>query len=158
MKTIIILLLATVFSTESKSASLEVARGVYTHHFIDYGTPRNEDNKLIALSYRFDNDWGVLSANFTNSYDVNTTALAITYSVIKYKAIELELVTGIMKGYTEWELHDKLCPFGENSDYCFLIAPKLSVELFSYKGVTPKLSALLIGKAVAVTIGVSYEF
>jgi len=143
----------------SSAASLELASGVYTEHLEEYNTERNENNDLIAFNYRFtDSDWGLLAANFTNSYDIKTNALAVTYSVIKYRAVEFELVLGLMKGYTEWELHDKLCPFGEESDTCFLVAPKLSIELFNYNGVAPKVSALLMGDAVIVTVGVSYEF
>ncbi len=151
--------IAMLYPLPSDAAQLEIARGVYTEHLEEYNTERNEDNSLIAFNYRFtDSDWGLLAANFTNSYDIKTNALAVTYSVIKYKAVEFELVVGVMKGYTEWELHDKLCPFGEEAEYCILIAPKLSVELFNYKGVAPKVSALLMGDAVIVTVGVSYEF
>jgi hypothetical protein len=145
--------------TPASSATLELASGVYTHHLEEYNTERNEDNSLVAFNYRFtDSDWGLLAANFDNSYDIKTNALAVTYSVIKYRAAELELVVGVMKGYTEWELHDKLCPFGEGVEYCLLIAPKLSIELFNYNGVAPKVSALLMGRAVIVTVGVRYEF
>ena len=144
---------------KAKASSVELSIGVYTHHFVEYNTVRNEDNNLIAFNYRFtDSDWGLLGTNFTNSYDIKTNALAVTYSVFKYRAVEFEMIVGMMKGYTEWELHDKLCPFGVDSDYCFLIAPKVSIELFNYKGMAPKVSALLMGRAVIVTVGVSYEF
>ena len=156
---VIVATIAMLLPLPSNAAKLEIARGVYTYHLEEYNTVRNEDNNLIAFNYRFtDSDWGLLGTNFTNSYDIKTNALAVTYSALKWRAVELELVVGVMKGYTEWELHDKLCPFGEDSDYCFLIAPKLSVELFNYKGVTPKVSALLMGEAVIVTVGFSYEF
>lgn len=147
------------YMAETKAAEFELAGGIYTTHTEEYDTERNEDNNLIALTYRFDDsDWGLLGANFTNSYDIKTNAIAVTYSVIKWRALELELVGGVMKGYTEWELHDKMCPFGEDSDICFLISPKLSLELFSFEGVTPKVSVLMMGDAVIVTAGVSYSF
>jgi len=156
---IVVMCAALLWPFLTQAATLELASGVYTEHLEEYNTERNEDNDLIAFNYRFtDSDWGLLAANFTNSYDVKTNALAVTYSVIKYKAVEFELVVGVMKGYTEWELHDKLCPFGEDVEYCILIAPKLSIELFNYTGVAPKVSALLMGDAVIVTVGVSYEF
>ena len=154
-----ILLAVALTAINAQAATLELASGVYTHHLEEDNTERNEDNSLIAFNYRFtDSDWGLLATTFTNSYDIKTNALAVTYSVIKYRAVEFELVLGLMKGYTEWELHDKLCPFGEESDTCFLVAPKLSIELFNYNGVAPKVSALLMGDAVIVTVGVSYEF
>jgi hypothetical protein len=154
-----ILAAAALTAINAQAATVEIASGVYTQHIEEYNTARNEDNDLLALTYRFDDsDWGVLATTFNNSYDIETYGLALTYSVFKWRAIELEVIGGLMKGYTEWELHDKLCPFGEDSDYCFLIAPKLSLEVFTYKGVTPKVSVLLMGEAVMVTVGVSYKF
>lgn len=156
---ILVMCFAMLIPFMSIAANFEIAGGVYTEHLEEYNTERNEDNDLIAFNFRFtDSDWGLLGANFTNSYDIQTNALAVTYSVIKYSVVELELVFGLMKGYTEWELHDKLCPFGEESEICLLVAPKLSVELFNYNGVAPKISALLMGDAVIVTVGVNYEF
>lgn len=143
----------------SGAAEFEISSGIYTTHLEEYNTSRNENNNLIAVAYRFtDSDWGLLGSNFINSYDVQTNALAVTYSVIKYRALEFEMIVGMMKGYTEWELHDKLCPFGKDSDYCFLVAPKLSFEVLDYECIKPKLSVLLMGEAVIVTFGVSYEF
>lgn len=154
-----VVVIAVLTAINAQAATVELASGVYTHHIEEYNTARNEDNDLLALTYRFDDsDWGILATTFNNSYDVQTYGLALTYSVFKWRAIELELIGGVMKGYTEWELHDKLCPFGEEVEYCLLLAPKLSLEIFSYKGVTPKLSVLYMGEAVVVTAGVSYKF
>lgn len=156
---VVVVCAALLFPFTSSAKMIELSSGIYTNHLEEHNTERNEDNDLIAFNYRFtDSDWGLLGANFTNSYNIKTNALAVTYSVVKYLSVEVELVFGLMKGYTEWELHDKLCPFGENSEICLLIAPKISVELFNHNGIAPKVSALLMGEAIIVTVGVGYEF
>ena len=96
---IVVMCAALLWPFLSQAASFELASGVYTEHLEEYNTERNENNDLIAFNYRFtDSDWGVLATTFTNSYDIKTNALAVTYSVIKWRAVELELVLGLMKG------------------------------------------------------------
>ncbi|MEE8288921.1 MAG: hypothetical protein V3R25_05865, partial [Nitrosomonadaceae bacterium] len=118
-----------------------------------------EDNDLWVASYRFDDSkWGVLGATFQNSYYVDSTVVAATWSLFKLKAVEFEIISGLVKGYNEETVNSLMCPFGEDSDICFLIAPKVSIEIFTYKGFSPKLSAMWLGDALVIAAGVSYKF
>ncbi len=159
MLVITVIAAVVIMTNPAKAGEFELNYGISTNHFAEYGYKFNEDNNLWIASYKFDDsDWGVLGATFENSYYNDTIAVAATYSVYQFGAVEFSVLAGVLKGYTEADIGSTLCPLGADSDVCFMLAPKLSVEVFDYNGITPKLSVVVLGTAVVVTVGVSYEF
>jgi len=156
---ILVIIAWTIYPLIAKAGTFEMHYGLSTNHTENYEYKYNEDNNLWAASYRFnDSSWGVLGSKFDNSFYVESYAAAATYSLFEAGPVEFELLTGLLKGYTEIQLGSTLCPFGVDSDICFFIAPKLSLEVFDYKGFSPKVSAMILGNAFIVTAGFSYKF
>ncbi len=141
------------------SGSLEVTKGITTNH-VDSFEGYNEDNGMTVIEYDLpDSDWGVLVTKFNNSYYTDTIAIAGVYSVYEYKQFEVNVISGLMKGYTAEDIGNELCPLkGKASDICWFLAPRVLLSVYENKDYAVKASVLLFGTAIVTTVGLEYKF
>jgi hypothetical protein len=162
-----VVLIVLVISDKARAASIEIAGGVNTTHLLsstfryeDAGNTSdkafNENNKLLALSYKFDSGYGVMLAKFTNSYYNKTTALGLSYEYYNKDGLELSVIAGLTKGYTRYELGNLLCAIAD--DVCLFVAPVLGYTLVRGSGGSLKINSMLFSTAIVTTLSFSYEF
>lgn len=157
-KLILAATLSGALATTAQADTIEISKGIFTDHlgFNEY----NEDNDLKAIAYYFDDSkWGLSLAKFKNSYYNDTTAAGVSYNLYKGERFEFEVMGGLMKGYTARDSGKFFCPLkGDYEAVCWYVAPKGTVNLYSYKGATVKASAIILGTALIATVGFSFTF
>jgi len=154
---VICILTVVVMTSRAEASSIDVSFGVNTIHL--NSDNMNEENDFISIEYSVDNsDWGYIASKFVNSYENNTVALGMSYDIVTYDIIELDLLLGVMKGYKEEDLGDVICPLGEESDLCWFIAPRIIIPIYKNNYFEIKVSSLLLGDALSTSVGLEYKF
>ena len=154
---VICILTVVAMTLKAEASSIDVSFGVNTIHL--NSDNMNEENDFISIEYSVDNsDWGYIASKFVNSYENNTVALGMSYDIVTYDIIELDLLLGVMKGYKEEDLGDVICPLGEKSDLCWFIAPRVTLPIYKNNYFELKVSSLLLGDALSTSVGLEYKF
>jgi len=116
----IFLLIIMTLSFSAKAESIEILLGGWSKHYIDTEEVFNESHKMIGVKY---GNWSF--GKFTNSYNNKSVFLNKTFEIYKYNNLSLNVVSGIVTGYTKKQTHDAYIGNGNS----ILLMPEISYKL-----------------------------
>lgn len=149
MKLLTIALLS--LSVSAQAAEISVEHGIFTKHF-RYDPRMNEQNRFNAIELRLDG-YGFNASAFNNTYGNDTKTAGAYYTVFERKYIEVDLMYGVVNGYTQEQL-GSLC----SNDNCLYVAPRVTLKHGITDKTSVKLSAQMFGNAIMTTVGLRYSF
>ena len=130
---------------------VSIERSVFTRH-ADYQDWMNEDNNLVAIEY-VRGDFGINISKFNNTYGNKSKTIGASYNVFSWKHLDIDLLAGAVKGYTKEQIRT-VC----SGEWCAYVAPRVTIKQKITDSFGVKSSAQLFGRALSVTVGVTYEF
>ena len=125
---------------------LRINYGVNTTHMDS--EHYNETNHLVAIEY---NNW--LVATFQNSHYTQSYAVGGSYSLYTKSIFELDILGGVMYGYSPEQV-----PTCLENKLCLFVAPRLTANYKLNSDWSLNASTMLFGNAVITTVGVTWRF
>ena len=131
---------------DAKADELRINYGVNTTHMDS--EHYNETNHLVAIEY---NNW--LVATFQNSHYTQSYAVGGSYSLYTKSIFELDILGGVMYGYSPEQV-----PTCLENKLCLFVAPRLTANYKLNSDWSLNASTMLFGNAVITTVGVTWRF
>ena len=132
--------------SDAKADELRINYGVNTTHMDS--EHYNETNHLVAIEY---NNW--LVATFQNSHYTQSYAVGGSYSLYTKSIFELDILGGVMYGYSPEQV-----PTCLENKLCLFVAPRLTANYKLNSDWSLNASTMLFGNAVVTTVGLTWRF